>query len=77
MKSRFDLEQEINQLYNFADQIDLVCEGILEHNLTNDEITNALYGIKTLLNLQTNKLHDTMCQCFNLDNHKEGSSCLL
>ena len=36
MKTRFELEDEISQLYNFADQLNTLSEGILEHNLSND-----------------------------------------
>jgi len=73
MKDRFDLENEIAQLHNFADNLGTVCEGILEHNLENDEIVNALEGLRVLLNLHANKLHDTMTQCFNLDQYKNVS----
>ena len=71
MKDRFDLETEISGLYNFADQLGSLSEGILEHNLTNDEVVNALEGVKVLINLHTNKLLDTMSQCFKLDNYND------
>lgn len=69
MKNRFDLEQEICQVHTFADHLGTICEGILEHELTTDEIVNALEGLRVLLNLQANKLHDTMCQSLGLDNY--------
>lgn len=69
MKDRFDLETEISVLYNFTDQLGSLSEGILEHNLTNDEVVNALEGVKVLINLHTNKLLDTMSQCFKLDKY--------
>lgn len=71
MKDRFDLETEISQLHNFADHLGTICEGILERDLSNDEIVNALEGMRVLLNLHSNKLHDTMSQCFKLDHYKE------
>lgn len=71
MKDRFDLETEISTLYNFSDQLCTISEGILEHNLTNDEIVNVLEGMRVLLHLQVNKLLDTMSQCFKLDNYRE------
>lgn len=70
MKDRFNLEEEISQLHNFADNLGTICEGILEHNLDNDEIVNALEGLRVLLTLHSNKLHDTMSQCFHLDQYK-------
>lgn len=74
MKDRFDLENEISQLHNFADNLGTICEGILEHNLDDDETVNALEGLRVLLNLHANKLHDTMSQCFNLDHYKNFSA---
>ena len=70
MKNRFDLENEISSLYTFADQLGTLSEGIIEHNLTNDEIANALEGLRVILNVQTQKLHDTMCQCLGLDEYR-------
>lgn len=70
MKTRFELEDEISQLYNFADQLNTLSEGILEHNLSNDEIVNVLQGLRVMINLQATKLHDTMSQCFKLDKYK-------
>lgn len=66
MKDRFNLEDEISTLYNFADHLDTISTGILEHGLNEDETVNAIIGVGVLLKLQANKLHDTMCQCFNL-----------
>lgn len=73
MKNRFDLENEINELYLYANQIDLICDTILntEEHIDKDCITNALMGIKILLDMKTNQLYDTMCQSFNLNSCKE------
>lgn len=69
MKDRFNLEEEISQLHNFADNLTTISEGILEHGLSEDETVNAIIGLSVLLKLQANKLHDTMSQCFKLDNY--------
>ena len=69
MKDRFDLENEISSLHNFAEQLNTLSEGVLEHNLSNDEIANVLGGLKVLLGLHAEKLHDTMCQCFHLNQY--------
>lgn len=71
MKDRFDLENEINTLYTFSDQLGTLSEGILEHNLTTDETVNVIEGLRVILNLQAQKMHDTMSQCFKLDNYRE------
>lgn len=73
MKDRFDLEAELGVLYSFADHIGLVCDNILNEDslVDKDRITNCLIGIQTLLEMQTSKLHDTMCQVLKLDSYKE------
>jgi len=71
VKTRFELEEEIGQLYHFVDQLNTLSEGILEHNLSNDEIVNVLQGLRVMINLQATKLHDTMSQCFKLDQYNE------
>jgi hypothetical protein len=69
MKDRFDLENEITALHTFADSLGTLSEGILEHGLTTDETVNVIEGLRVMLNLQAQKLHDTMCQCLKLDNY--------
>ena len=71
MKDRFDLENEIMTIHTFADNLGTLSEGILTHDLSRDEITNAIEGLRVMLSLQANKLFDTMSQCFKLDNYKE------
>lgn len=70
MKDRLNLEEEISQLHNFADQLGTLSEGILEHNLSQDEVSNGLEGLKVLLTIHAYKLHDTMTQCFKLDDYR-------
>lgn len=71
MKDRFDLEQEVGSLYSFSEQLGTISEAILESRLSTDETVNAIEGIRVLINLQTQKIHDTMCQTFKLDNYRE------
>ena len=71
MKDRFDLEQEINAIYSFSEQLGTISEGILETELSTDETVNAIEGMRVLINLHTQKLHNTMCQVLRLDNYKE------
>jgi hypothetical protein len=71
MKDRFDLENEITTLYSISTNLETLSEGILEHNLTQDDIVNAIEGIKVLLIIQANKLMDTMSQCFKLDKYRD------
>ena len=71
MKDRFNLEDEISTLYSFSEQLGTLSEGILEHDLSKDDIVNAIEGLRVMLNLQATKLQDTMCQCFKLDNYRD------
>lgn len=71
MKNRFNLEDEINSLHSFAEQIATISEAIMENQLTTDETVNVLEGLKVMINLHAAKLHDTMCQCFQLDNYRD------
>ncbi len=71
MKDRFDLENEISALYNFAENLGTLSEGILEQDLSKDEIVNAIEGLRVMLSLQANKLMDTMSQCFKLDQYRD------
>jgi len=45
-------------------------EGILENNLSVDETVNVIEGLKIMLSLHAQKLHDTMSQCFHLDQYR-------
>lgn len=71
MKDRFDLENEISSLYHFSHQLDALSEGVIENELTNDEIFNALKGMRVLLDLHIHKMFDTMTQTLKLDEYKE------
>lgn len=73
MKDRFNLEDEINALYSFSDQLATISENVLEEKLSVDEMVNAIEGLRVMLNLQASKLHDTMCQCFDLDNYRHST----
>ena len=66
MADRFELETDITNLHNIADDIDLVVEGILEHDMATDDIANALLGISTLARLHRHMalrqvLDDAVC----------------
>jgi len=71
VKDRFNLEDEINTLYSFSEQLGTLSEGILEHNLSNDDVVNVIEGLRVMINLQAAKLQDTMSQCFKLDNYRD------
>lgn len=68
----FDLEQNIQNCWNVVDDINLLCESVLERDLTKDEISNALLGMKTLYQLKFEKafsdfenIHALLCSLKN------------
>jgi len=75
MKDRFDLEQEILRTTNYADDLRTVVENMLNDSIEGitdvDRYANAIEGIAILIEMQSNKMLDTMSQCFKLDNYKE------
>ena len=75
MKDRFDLEQEILRTTNYADDLRTISANMLNDSIEGitdvDKYTNAIEGIAILIEMQSNKMFDTMSQCFKLDNYKE------
>lgn len=64
---RFDLEVQICQLDNYVDDINDLAYGILELDMTEDDIVNALHGLATMMKIKNKKLFDTFTQVFHLD----------
>lgn len=69
MKDRFDLESEITQIYSFSDHLRMIANAIVEQARDVDSLANSIEGIASLLELQAEKLTDTMEQCFNLNDY--------
>ena len=66
---RFDLESKISETYNFVDRLNDISYGVLEMEMTSDEVANALDGLAVLLKVHTNRLFDTFVQVHKLDQH--------
>ena len=58
-KDRFDLEQEITDCWQITKDISTLYEGVVESNLTSDQIANTLLGLNQLYELKFNKLFTT------------------
>jgi|694.fasta_scaffold12919_22 hypothetical protein len=69
MKDRFDLENEITELHNFAQRLSDLSYGVVELNTTTDETANALDGLSVLLKIHAEKMFDTFTQAFKLDGY--------
>jgi hypothetical protein len=59
MTDRFDLEQQIMACWNITSDIDTLCEGVLESDMTTDQIANILLGMKQLYELKFDKMFRT------------------
>ena len=67
MSDRFDLEQQIMACWNVTSDIDTLCEGVLESDMTTDQIANILLGMKQLYELKFDKLFNTSEQLMQED----------
>jgi hypothetical protein len=59
MTNRFDLEQQIMACWNVTSDIDTLCEGVIESDMTTDQIANILLGMKQLYELKFDKMFRT------------------
>lgn len=77
-KDRFDLEMDISYCRNVVDDIEMLYENVLDNPKfemppeTADRIANALLGLKELYEMRFDRLNDTFCQTFELNEyHKD------
>jgi hypothetical protein len=56
MSDRFDFEQQIQKCWLVTDDIYDLSEAALERELSHDQITNALFGLKEMYEIRFNKL---------------------
>jgi len=71
MSDRFDFEQQIQKCWLVTEDIYELAEGVLEHELTTDQITNVLFGMKEMYELKFNKLWD-MFESVHMDLVREN-----
>ena len=62
MIDRFDLEQQMIACWSITSDIDTLCEGVLESDMTTDQIANTLLGMKQLYELKFDKMFRTFEQ---------------
>ena len=53
---RFDLEQQIMKCWQVCDGLDTITEGVLEYDWNADQVSNASIGLKTIYQLEFEKL---------------------
>ena len=55
----FELEQQILDCWTITSQLDTLLEGVLEHEITRDQIANVLCGLKDLYEIKFDKAFRT------------------
>ena len=68
---RFTLESKITDTYNFVTHINDLSDSVLNGNLSEDEISNALNGLAILLKCHSDKLFEVFTQALKLDGYNE------
>ena len=71
MADRFDLESKITDTYHFVDHLNDLSYAVLEGNLSEDEIANALHGLAVLVKVHSDKLFEVFSQVFKLDSYND------
>ena len=56
---RFTFEQEIFAVWHITDDLKVLLEGILEKDISRDEIANIVLGLEQLYNLKFSRLFST------------------
>ena len=56
---RFSFEQEIFAVWHITDDLKVLLEGILEKDISKDEIANIVLGLEQLYNLKFSRLFST------------------
>jgi hypothetical protein len=62
MTDRFDLEQHIMKCWNVTEDINLLNYNVLEKDMSRDEISNFLLGLKTIYECKFNDLFDNFSE---------------
>lgn len=65
---RFNLEIKISDNYDFVDRLNDICRGVLEYDMSKDEIANAINGLAVMLKLHTDITLDVYRKVFKLEN---------
>jgi hypothetical protein len=77
MKTRFDLEQDILDVTSMTKDLDTLLWRIMDSPdgpLTEDDLANIIIGLKYTLQLRGDKLWDTFCQTYELDNYRSANN---
>lgn len=62
MTDRFDLEQHIMKCWNITEEIDLLNKNVLEKDMSTDDISNFLLGLKTIYECKFEEMFDNFSE---------------
>jgi len=62
MTDRFDLEQHIMKCWNVTEDIQLLNKNVLEKDISVDDISNYLLGLKTIYDAKFEELFDNFSE---------------
>lgn len=63
MSNRFELEQQILDLWKITDELEMVYERVMNRGMTTDEVANLLLGMVSLYNLKFDRCFTTFEDC--------------
>jgi len=63
MTNRFDLEQRIMNCWNVCDDIGALYEGVMNEEMSKDQIANVLLGLRELYQLKFDTMFHTFEAC--------------
>jgi len=71
MKNRFDLENDIMNVWAVKDHLDKVIWRMMDHPevMSEDQVWNHLEAVKNNIDLHCEALMDTFCQVFQLNEY--------
>ena len=71
MKNRFDLENDIMNVWAVKDHLDKVIWRMMDHPevMNEDQVWNHLEAVKNSMDLHCEALMDTFCQVFQLNEY--------
>ena len=58
MSDRFDFEQQIMDCWGITKDIETLTQGVLEHEMNTDQISNVLIGMSQLYDLKFQIMFD-------------------
>lgn len=58
MSDRFDFEQMIMECWHITSDLEMLEEGVLEKDMTTDQIVNVVSGLKHVYEMRFNKMWD-------------------